>query len=38
MVGEEDDEVHSDSEGNAALTVDDLAEKWVCKTTSSSFS
>lgn len=28
MVGEDDDdEVHSDSEGNAALTVDDLAKK-----------
>ena len=28
MVGdEEDEEVHSDSEGNAALTVDDLAKK-----------
>ncbi|XP_027013733.1 protein phosphatase inhibitor 2 isoform X2 [Tachysurus fulvidraco] len=28
MVGEDDDEeVHSDSEGNAALTVDDLAQK-----------
>ncbi|KAF5909836.1 nucleolin, partial [Clarias magur] len=27
MVGEDDDEVHSDSEGNAALTVDDLTKK-----------
>lgn len=33
MVGEEeeDDEVHSDSESNTALTVDALAKKWVCK-------